>query len=754
MNLKQILDINDKNNYHQILAKYDVYYQQRIDMLKTAKELFQSKKKITEMTNAERRVFLGRNTHEEVDYEFDTNLFGAPGGNGEVLRIVSSQYPHLDDFFAAIPRDGDITHSQFNELVDLFRLGCQNGGAKKFAFVFLTRILAVTRPDFFLSSAAKALDVICLAVGCKKVGTDPEKYWQLLTQYIHKTPLYYQTKQMVGNFDVALLDGVVSNDTDLSKYEESSIASPQADYANELNSKKQINMNNPLNQILYGPPGTGKTYHTIEAAVKAAEPKFTWDNRAELKQEYERLVSDKRIRFVTFHQSYGYEEFVEGLRAESDIDGNLSYPIKDGVFKSICDEASAQKVVKPELLSEDARIWQLSIESSGYSKVKQFCLDNDLGAIGWGHVGDMTPTQRTQEIDDVLVSETHPNQATIRHFCNGMAIGDVVFCVSGQKTIEAIGVVSGDYEFRPDGVSVREDYCHVRPIKWLVKDLALNVYDLNCQTRLPIKTCSELTRFSIPELLTLLNKKNILLNKDVAQDMQRFVLVIDEINRGNISKIFGELITLIEPSKRAGQEEALELVLPYSGKAFSVPDNVHIIGTMNTADRSLAMMDTALRRRFDFVEMMPKPELLQKKIVKGIDLTKLLATLNRRIEVLYDREHTLGHAFLFPSFNAQVDEDAFNALQSAFKNKIIPLLEEYFYDDWNKIRLVLGDNQKSDALCFIEKHTDSYESLFGSEHGLETYEESKTSYTLKSFDGGDSVWNNPQAYIAIYTPSK
>ncbi|UQA51417.1 AAA family ATPase [Vibrio sp. ED002] len=521
-----------------------------------------------------------------------------------------------------------------------------------------------------------------------------------------------------------------------------------------LNTSAGNTLMSPLNQILYGPPGTGKTYHTIEAAVVAAEPTFGWANRSELKEKYDQLVADKRIRFVTFHQSYGYEEFVEGLRAESDNDGNLSYVIKDGIFKSICDEAAAQKVEKPKLLSEDARIWQLSIESSGQSEVKKYCLENDIGAIGWGHVGNMSSANRTQESDDLLASETHPNQATIRHFCNGMAIGDVVFCVSGQKTIEAIGVVSGDYEFRPDGVLMREDYCHVRPIKWLARNLKLNVYDLNGQTRLPIKTCSELTRFSVSELLTLLNKNNILLDKGVTQGAQRFVLIIDEINRGNISKIFGELITLIEPSKRAGKQEALELVLSNSGKAFSVPDNLHIIGTMNTADRSLAMMDTALRRRFDFVEMMPKPELLKGAVVKGIDLEQLLSVLNQRIEILYDREHTLGHAFLLPvKALADVGEEdkAFKVLVSVFKNKIIPLLEEYFFEDWGNIRLVLADNQKLDHLQFVEEKEQKPEALtnlFGKGHHLDQYGQSVVKYTLAADNA--AVWSDVEAYTGIY----
>ncbi|RIH72042.1 hypothetical protein BJG01_02915 [Vibrio splendidus] len=370
----------------------------------------------------------------------------------------------------------------------------------------------------------------------------------------------------------------------------------------EDNEAYNMSVPSATNQILYGPPGTGKTYHTIEAAVKAAEPEFIWNNRDELKAEYERLVSDKRIRFVTFHQSYGYEEFVEGLRAETDEENNIHYSIKDGAFKAISNKAAAQHVATPSLVNDDSRIWQLSIESSGKSEIKNHCLECDIGAIGWGHVGDMTPSNRTKESDETLAEESYPNQSTIRSLCNEMSVGDIVFCVSGQWTIEAIGVVTGDYEFRPGGVMHREDYCHTRPIKWLAKGLELNVFDLNCQTRLPIKTCSELTRFSLSELLAFLGENNVKLVDDIAPKNENHVLVIDEINRGNISKIFGELITLIEPSKRAGEDESLELTLPYSGKPFSVPNNLHIVGTMNTADRSLAMMDTALRRRFDFVE--------------------------------------------------------------------------------------------------------------------------------------------------------
>ncbi|WP_180334701.1 McrB family protein, partial [Bathymodiolus thermophilus thioautotrophic gill symbiont] len=163
------------------------------------------------------------------------------------------------------------------------------------------------------------------------------------------------------------------------------------------------------------------------------------------------------------------------------------------------------------------------------------------------------------------------------------------------------------------------------------------------------------------------------------------VLIIDEINRGNISRIFGELITLIEPSKRAGESEVISVKLPYSKEDFSVPNNLYIIGTMNTADRSLTMMDTALRRRFDFIEMAPDVGLV-KGDFDGIKVGKILEFINKRIEILYDREHLIGHSFL-------MNIRDLSGLKNAFKNKILPLLEEYFYDDFENIRKVLNDKK-------------------------------------------------------------
>ncbi|HAM5844966.1 TPA: AAA family ATPase [Escherichia coli] len=239
-----------------------------------------------------------------------------------------------------------------------------------------------------------------------------------------------------------------------------------------------------------------------------------------------------------------------------------------------------------------------------------------------------------------------------------------------------------------------------------------------------------------------------------ADPTHRYAIFIDEINRGNISRIFGELISLIEVDKRVGMPNAMSLQLSYSGAHFSVPANVDIIGAMNTADRSLSFMDTALRRRFDFVEMMPAPYLLSGSKVKGIELKLLLEKLNSRIEALYDREHTLGHSFFMPVKNALDvgdEESAFKHLKIAFQKKIIPLLQEYFFDDWNKIRLVLADNQKSDdKLQFVIEKTDDLDILFGNNHGLQCHDQQSTTYELVEFE--QDLWNMPKAYRAIYQP--
>lgn len=236
---------------------------------------------------------------------------------------------------------------------------------------------------------------------------------------------------------------------------------------------------------------------------------------------------------------------------------------------------------------------------------------------------------------------------------------------------------------------------------------------------------------------------------------QRFAMVIDEINRGNISKIFGELITLIEPDKREGSESAVSVTLPYSGESFSVPNNVDIIGTMNTADRSLALLDTALRRRFEFVPVMPDARDSDAPLAglrvrwgeREIHIPRMLDAINRRIEALYDRDHCIGHAYFTPLAQIPQGDEQLAALQQVFRTRILPLLEEYFFEDWQKIRLVLADNQKAEKAQFVRASNDQDEDLarlFGSDHGLDSYS------TKNRYEVQDAAFWNPDSYVGIY----
>ena len=280
-----------------------------------------------------------------------------------------------------------------------------------------------------------------------------------------------------------------------------------------------------LNTILYGPPGTGKTYATFRRCVEIGDGKENCPvENDKIRIRYKELVKEGRIEFVTFHQSYGYEEFVEGLRP---------------------DTGSARE-------------------------------GGEAGA--------------------------------------------------GFRLVATPGVLKRIAE-RARGTSGPTDQA------------------------------------------------------EASANAKPHVLVIDEINRANVSKVMGELITLLEEDKREGAENEVAVTLPHSGDRFTLPANLYILGTMNTADRSIALLDTALRRRFEFEELTPKPELLG--TVDGIGLPAVLRAINQRLGYLIDRDHLIGHAWLMGA-RTKADVDRI------MHHKIIPLIAEYFYDDWQKVQAVLG----------------------------------------------------------------
>jgi 5-methylcytosine-specific restriction protein B len=483
----------------------------------------------------------------------------------------------------------------------------------------------------------------------------------------------------------------------------------------KINIEAIVDNNAPLNQILYGPPGTGKTYATIDEALGILDPEFlkqNGSNRKQLKDRFDHFVGLGQVRFTTFHQSFSYEDFVEGLRAERDEDSKqLNYYIEDGIFKLLCNAARENPVSNSDIgVSQKPRIWKISIDRAGNSTTRNYCLNSGEARIGWGHVGDI----RHANLDDPKWEIGSNDRSCLQSFGMEVAPGDILLCIRSVTNVAAVGVVQGEYRYEssvPSGII--GDYNHVLPVNWVLPDIDFSILSLNGQKRFTLKTVYELTRFTWEELQRGLLAAGYPLPKHscaMEQEPKRpYVLIIDEINRGNVSRILGELITLIEPSKRSGSDEVLEVVLPYSKKPFSVPDNVYLIGTMNTADRSLAGLDIALRRRFTFKEMPPRPDLLDDIDIADVNIGELLRTMNNRIEVLLDRDHCLGHAY----FITLQDDDPIEELALIFRQKILPLLQEYFFEDWERIAWVLNDHNKPSEQQFVQKASSNLEDLFG-----------------------------------------
>lgn len=410
-------------------------------------------------------------------------------------------------------------------------------------------------------------------------------------------------------------------------------------------------MEQPLNQILFGPPGTGKTYNTIFKALDILEPGKVYKDRKDAKKTFDEYVASGRIVFTTFHQSMSYEDFVEGIKPELNS-SNISYDIEDGIFKKICKD------------SQDST--KYSIPSS--SDILRFCYNDivrDAKEKGFVELSQKKDPVNIKEQNDVLYFEKDKTEAPIPF--------ENVECVVGQY-------------------STTDDLKKAR-----TKDLRT----------LPSPTGTGDVGGDVSALWAVAHE--VLRRKEWAE--KSFILIIDEINRGNVANIFGELITLIEEDKRIGNPEETTVTLPYSKDSkekFGVPNNLYIIGTMNTADRSVEALDSALRRRFTFEEMMPKPELLNNVTINGVNsvdasgttnpatLADFLYTINKRIEVLKDREHQIGHSY----FMGFVDNQPINPedLKDVIYKKVIPLLQEYFYGDYEKIQLVLGK-------AFVDKDT-------------------------------------------------
>jgi hypothetical protein len=432
-----------------------------------------------------------------------------------------------------------------------------------------------------------------------------------------------------------------------------------------------------LNTILFGPPGTGKTFHSITHAVaiiddlnpdELIESSKTEAGRKKIKDRYDLLFESGNIAFTTFHQSLGYEDFIEGIKPlEPAPDQPMQYDIVDGIFKKICDKAEkCVSTIISQGSSFDDALEQLEAE--------------------W-RVNPTMSFELTRDNKSFTITEFKSKNIPFKKASGGTAHS------LSKKTLSDLYL------------DIRKSY-----------PSGLEIYYKSVLDKLKSYT-------------TLVTEE--IYNSD--SKPCKFVLIVDEINRGNVSQIFGELITLLEPDKRIREKEEIRLTLPYSKEEFGVPSNVYIIGTMNTADRSVEALDTALRRRFSFIPMMPEYDGLNEKC-DGVNLKLLLKKLNDRLTVLKDRDHTIGHAWLW-------NTTTIDSLRLAFKDKIIPLLQEFFYNDYEKLGLLLGDR-------FIQTEVTVNNNLFapferGS--GLKNQYNNKAIYKITE----PSSWNS-EAFQSIY----
>lgn len=451
----------------------------------------------------------------------------------------------------------------------------------------------------------------------------------------------------------------------------------------------------PFNRIYYGPPGTGKTYQLSELLKRDYEDAMTSLSESQWRHQF---IAEALPRMKWWE---GVFMALNDLGGKANVSALLDHPFVRAISEAKGRKENVRQTVWATL---QERTVNESITVKQQNRFDPQVFDKDANSV-WHLAGDW------------------------RESCS-----ELLELVKRYRAGAPTSEVLQRYSF----VTFHQSYGYEEFVEGLRPLLEGDVIAGEIQYEIRSGAFKDLCR------------------RARSAPGQRFAMVIDEINRGNISKIFGELITLIEPDKREGADNAVSVTLPYSGEPFSVPLNVDIIGTMNTADRSLALLDTALRRRFEFIPVMPDTRdepgapLEGLRVNSGehvIDIPRMLDAINQRIEALYDRDHCIGHAYFTVLAKAPDGDERLVALQQVFKTRILPLLEEYFSEDWQKIRLVLADNQKPKTAQFVREsadHDGELVRLFGGDHGLDSYA-TKRRYTVQ-----DAAFANPDAYIGIY----
>ena len=437
------------------------------------------------------------------------------------------------------------------------------------------------------------------------------------------------------------------------------------------------------NVVLYGAPGTGKTYDVPELAVRLCNPAFmaAEPSREEIVSRYNQLKTEKRIAFTTFHQSLDYEDWIEGLRPVVNENNQVTYEIESGIFKKLCEEAERPVVKDKQVgISDNAVIWKVSLAGTGDNDVRRECMENSHIRIGWDGYGPVISDETDWSVYN------GEGKQILDAYINKMKIGDIVMSCYSSQTIDAIGVVAGEYEFEDKF----PNYKRVRRVNWLVKNINENIVEMNDGKTMTLGTVYRLNSITLDNVKSILEKYNT--SSKMEENDKAYVMVIDELNRGNVSKVFGELITLLEADKRKGRINAESVVLPYSKKAFHIPNNVYLIATMNTADRSLGSLDYAIRRRFAFIAEKPFGldvegfdedlfEKVSRLFVKnfdeykesGWDQTMKLEPADTLSDEYKPEDVWIGHSY----FLMQDEEDN---TSNRLLYEIIPLLEEYVRD--------------------------------------------------------------------------
>ena len=515
--------------------------------------------------------------------------------------------------------------------------------------------------------------------------TGPYEYHPEDGEYCHRLPVHWDdlTERVIdrGGWRRTLIQLDESEFNNL-------LAPPVSELQGTLEAKtsepKAGKCPEPQSIILFGPPGTGKTWTTITRALQlifSEEEVKTWtdDTRA---RQFRELQRKGRIEFVTFHQAYGYEEFVEGIRPvmSEDATEQVRYELHPGVFKRISLRAAADGLREKTGSDSSARFTMLWHELMNQ-------IDNEEIITAKGQQGNtytLTKTKRGNlliyragedgdEGDDNAAGQTASENNVQLLWNNKETLGPV-----DQWTYQAVSDIFRSERNTSGGHHYTAYWIAMKLLEEIGAELPANSSDRQSDHAQQVQEALDR-----PQGGTVDFRFN--------EQTQPYVLIIDEINRGNVSKILGELITLLEPDKRLGASNELKLPLAYSPHhRFAVPQNLHVIGTMNTADRSIALMDVALRRRFRFEEMLPQSDVIRKVLRDHVSNTALIDlvcevfdTMNARIRQVLDRDHQIGHAYFLKVRNL-------GDLRNVFADRIIPLLQEYFYGAWDRVCIVLG----------------------------------------------------------------